>query len=192
MTLRFFLAAALACAAPATAVQAASSGLRGEVIIGYDNTDIDIDEFEAFDLDIDADADGFLYGGRIGYDLALPFSPKLSVGVDAEVTDSTGEIEFGFGAIGEDFDIDVGRDLYIGGRVSYDVIDRLTAYGTVGYTNLEVLTEFDDETLDGIRLGAGLQFQLLGSIYVLGEYRYSNYESDVSRNQVISGIGYRF
>ncbi|MEO0500438.1 MAG: outer membrane beta-barrel protein [Pseudomonadota bacterium] len=191
MISHYVLASALALTTFATTAHAAS-GLRGEVIIGYDNADIELDDFEAFDLNIDVDTDGFLYGGRVGYDVPLPFSPQLSVGLDAEVTDSTGDFDFGFGAVGDEIDVDLGRDLYIGGRVTYDILDRLFAYGTVGYTNLEVLTDFEDETLDGIRLGAGLQFQLIGSIYVLGEYRYSNYESDVSRNQVISGIGYRF
>ena len=46
--------------------------------------------------------------------------------------------------------------------------------------------------LDGVRVGAGLQYAIGGKSYVGGEYRYSNYEADVSRHQLALTVGTRF
>ena len=50
----------------------------------------------------------------------------------------------------------------------------------------------DSTTLDGYRVGAGAQFNLAGKAYVGGEYRFSDYEEDVSRHQVALTVGTRF
>jgi outer membrane immunogenic protein len=46
--------------------------------------------------------------------------------------------------------------------------------------------------LKGYRLGAGAQFGLGGKAYVGGEYRFSDYEQDVSRHQLALTVGTRF
>ena len=46
--------------------------------------------------------------------------------------------------------------------------------------------------LDGFRLGAGLQYLIGNGGYVGAEYRYSNYEQDFTRNQIVATFGYRF
>jgi outer membrane immunogenic protein len=45
---------------------------------------------------------------------------------------------------------------------------------------------------DGIRAGAGLEYALGQNLFVKAEYRYSNYEAGVERNQVVGGFGFRF
>ena len=45
---------------------------------------------------------------------------------------------------------------------------------------------------DGGRVGLGAQFLIGKSAYVGAEYRYSNYEAGLSRNQVALTVGTRF
>ena len=45
---------------------------------------------------------------------------------------------------------------------------------------------------DGLRVGAGVQMGLGSNLYAKGEYRYTNYESDFSRHQVLFGLGFEF
>ena len=44
----------------------------------------------------------------------------------------------------------------------------------------------------GWRVGAGAEFALSRNTFVKAEYRYSNYEGSLSRNQVVGGFGFRF
>lgn len=50
----------------------------------------------------------------------------------------------------------------------------------------------DYGNLDGLRLGIGLQQGLGGRLYPKVEYRYSNYEADAERHQLLAGIGVTF
>ena len=43
-----------------------------------------------------------------------------------------------------------------------------------------------------MRVGAGIQYAIGRNAFVNAEYRYSNYEDGVSRNQVLGGFGVRF
>ena len=92
--------------------------------------------------------------------------------------------------------VSTGRDLYVGARVTAAVNPKLNLYGKVGYTNARIKGEIngfkDAANGDGVRFGLGAQLGLGGNTYGLVEYRYSNYESDVSRNQVLAGLGLRF
>ena len=68
-------------------------------------------------------------------------------------------------------------------------------YAKAGYTNARAsVTGFGGANFDGIRAGAGVESharqQLADS--VRAEYRYSNYEADLSRNQGVIGLGFRF
>ena len=56
----------------------------------------------------------------------------------------------------------------------------------------EVLFDFESVRVDGVRVGAGVEHQLTSRAFVKAEYRYSNYEQGVSRNQVVAGVGLRF
>jgi outer membrane immunogenic protein len=180
-------AAALAATpAAAQAVAGAPAGGRVEVVAGYDKVKIDLNVLGVNDSIKDS---GVVYGIGAGYD--VPLNPTVSVGADVEATKSTAKEDLGFGT-----ELKAGRDLYAGGRVSVAVSPNTNLYAKAGYTNLRLKGEVagvnDSTNLDGYRLGAGAQVGLIGNAYLGGEYRYSDYESDVSRHQLVATLGTRF
>ena len=180
------LAAAAAAALVSTAASANDvSGFRVEAIAGWDQVR----------LSGEGNKSGFAYGAGIGYD--IPVGATVSVGVDAELSGSTAKLRESLR--GEFFEVKAGRDIYVGGRVTGKVADNVAVYAKAGYTNARLSTSsnipgFDDLSGNGggFRLGAGSQYLLGNGAYVGGEYRYSNYESDFSRNQIVATVGYRF
>ena len=117
--------------------------------------------------------------------------------------------------------VEVGRDIYVGGRVGMQVAPSTLLYAKGGYTNLAVEADYEgpDDTFefndnaDGFRVGAGVE-QLFGpNAYGKLEYRYSNYNNldfsddfdlddfdaedfdtdiDLDRHQVVAAVGWRF
>lgn len=191
-----FVTAAVAALLSTSAMAADITGARVEGIIGYDSPQVSIDDEDVDDLGLDFDMDGIVYGIGLGYDFAV--QPNLSVGVDAEYTDSTSDFDYSEGT--ESLDVSIGRDLYVGGRVTTAISDSFNLYGKVGYTNARVKARYSNGTDsfsetdngDGIRAGVGGQFALAGNSYLGLEYRYSNYEADVERHQVAASLGFRF
>jgi len=186
-----FVTAAAAVALFSTPAMAADiTGARVEGIIGYDSPKVDLIE------DVNVEIDGVVYGVGLGYDFAV--GQNLALGVDAEITDSSADFEI------DEADysarLSAGRDLYVGARLTTAVSDNFNLYGKLGYTNARVKGWEDDAgvrrsestNLDGIRAGVGGQFALAGNTYVGLEYRYSNYENEVSRHQVAASLGFRF
>ena len=176
------LAAGSAAALAATPAVAAPAGPRVEAIVGWDQARVDLgaDDFKD---------EGVLYGVGAGYDFGL--SNGASLGVDVEATDSTAKESNVAGSL------TAKRDLYAGGRVSFPIdAKNSNVYLKAGYTNARFKASDGvisvSENLDGYRLGAGAQFSLNGKAYVGGEYRYSNYENDVSRHQLALTLGTRF
>ena len=197
--MRKYLLAALAAtttvvATPALAQatgNAPGTGLRVEGIVGYDNARVP-----------GVDSSGVTYGARVGYDFD---AGGLVVGIDGEVTDSsTEECENGFEATGDEICAEFGRDLYVGGRVGARVGSNTLLYAGAGYTNARVNLDYDDgtaggldnfrlaEDLDGVRVSGGAEFGIGTNAFVRAEYRYSNYEQDIERHQVVGGFGFRF
>lgn len=174
----------VAAFAPAAAsAQTAPAGPRAEVIVGWDHANGD-----------GFDDDGIVYGLGIGYD--LPVSSRSSLGVDAEISDSSAKRTVALGG-GIDATYKAKRDLYVGARYSYAVADDLSLFATAGYTNQRLhaetsLGQSDSANLDGVRLGLGAQYDLSDNLYWTSSYRYSNYEAGFDRHQVVTGIGYRF
>jgi outer membrane immunogenic protein len=163
-------AAATAFASPAMAQDnTAPAGFRVEALVGYDHAG-------AFGQH----GDGVLFGVGAGYDFAV--NPTISLGVDAEASDSTTK----------DSGISAARDLYAGGRINFAVSPRANLYIKGGYTNARLKGFGGSANLDGFRVGAGGQVIVAGKTYVGAEYRYSNYESDFSRHQVALTVGTRF
>lgn len=164
---------------------AAPAGGRAELIVGFDQIRVDLS-----DLGVDETAkdEGVVFGIGAGYDFAA--SSAASFGVDVEVSESTVK-ESADGA-----SVKAGLDLYAGGRVTFPVSNAANVYLKAGYTSFRVKGEIEDEsdseTLGGWRLGAGGQFGLGTNAYVGGEYRYSDYENDVSRHQFVVTVGSRF
>src|SRR5262245_11956059 len=111
MTILAATAAALTVATPAIAqdnsapVKSAPAGFRVEALVGWDHPGA-----SGFH------ADGVLFGIGAGYDLAV--SDTVSLGVDAEASDSTAKKD----------GVSTRRDLYAGGRVNFAVSDRANLY----------------------------------------------------------------
>lgn len=180
---------AIAAVAAPAAAQTAPTGIRVEGLVGYDALRVDLEEFGVDDELKDND---LFYGLGAGYDFAV--SPGVSAGVDVEWSDSNNKEDFDDGE--ENAEIGTGRDLYAGGRVTLPVSASTNVYAKAGYTNLNIKGEVDgvDDSfdLDGYRLGAGAQFGIGSNAYVGGEYRFSDYEEDVTRHQVAATLGMRF
>lgn len=177
-------------ATPAVAQTAqAPTGPRVEALVGYDALRVDLEDFGVDEKLKDND---LFYGIGGGYDVAV--SPGLSLGADVELSGSNNKADFDDGE--ENAEIRTGRDVYAGGRVTMPISDVANVYAKAGYTNLKIKGEVDgvDDSfsLDGYRLGAGAQFGLGGNAYVGGEYRFSDYEQDLSRHQVAATLGLRF
>jgi len=118
--------------------------------------------------------DGFVYGGAIGYDLQ---SGSVVYGIEGEISDTTA----GPGAI-------IGRDLYIGGRLGYALSPKALLYVKAGYDNFRVF----GTNLDGVRVGAGLEYNVSDSIFLRGEYRYTDSQFGIDRHQAIAAVGFKF
>lgn len=196
-----FIAAALlagAAAAPAMAQDvipsAAGTGPRIEALVGFDAPK--------------GVKNGVAYGVGAGFDFT---ALGATVGIEGEyMGTSTDDIERDVFVVGDEQSQGLGRDLYVGGRVgaNLDLLGSSFVYAKAGYTNQRVRTAYDDggngdadfnigENLDGVRVGAGLEFGIptlgLGSAaYLKTEYRYSNYELGFEKHQAIAGIGFRF
>ena len=114
-------------------------------------------------------------------------SGNIVYGVELEATESTGKLSTAVG------NIEVGRDLYAGGRLGYVLGDSTLLYAKAGYTNARSSSPgLGGANGDGVRVGAGLEFKLSENTFARGEYRYSNYEDGVSRNQGLIGLGVKF
>ena len=179
-------------ATPALAQPAGNfSGLRVEGVVGYDRTDVE-----------DEGSDGVTYGAGVGYDLQ---TGGMVIGVEGEATDSTvDECVTSVTVTGDELCAQLGRDLYVGGRVGAAINPNVLVYGKAGYTNNRVALDYEDgtagttldfergENLDGLRVGGGLEFALGPNSYAKTEYRYSNYEQGFDKHQVVAGFGFRF
>jgi outer membrane immunogenic protein len=197
---KFYLLAlpVLAFAAPAQAQD--TSGFRVELVGALDKIKprlgVDSDEFNPND-DTDVDA---AYGVGVGFDFLN--SPALRVGVDLEFTETTAARNFidNDNVVGE---AKFGTDLYAGGRVTVP-LGRFSLVGKVGYTAFEVETNItaatfvdpfkDNDRLKGIRGAVGFQYtgDETDRVYYGLEFRYSDYEKNVTRHQVALVLGTRF
>lgn len=173
---KYVLAAAIAAgfAAPAMAQDnAAFTGFRVEGLVGYDNVGVSGLK----------NPDGVLYGVGIGYDMA---AGGAVIGIEADVTDSSAKVSL------PGPDIETDRDLYVGARVGAIVGSGLL-YVKAGYTNARIeVNGLGGSNGDGFRAGAGYEYVISAKSFVKVEYRYSNYEADLTRNQVVAGFGVRF
>lgn len=182
---------ALAATAPASAADLV--GPRVEVTAGLDRVNFDLNNYG---LGNDVKAGGVTGGGNVGYDVAI--GGGLIAGVEAGVTWSTADRTLTNGTDTATFKS--GRDFDLSARLGSQIGPRTLLYGKAGYTNLRVSDEgmvaglalTNRTNLDGYRLGVGVEQGLGTNTYVKGEYRYSNYEQDVTKNEVLAGVGIRF
>lgn len=179
----------------ATATPASAEGFRAEVHGGWDHARADGPGINNNDSD-----SGIVYGIGAGYDFAI--APKVELGLDLSADlSSMEECETSVVLPNDRACLDAGRDLAAAVRLGYKVSPRGTVYALAGYTNARFrfdyttpagVTTRDGRNLDGFRLGAGYQHGFGEKAYGKVEYRYSNYESDVSRHQVLLGVGLNF
>nr|WP_295373647.1 porin family protein [uncultured Sphingosinicella sp.] len=198
------------------------TGFRVEGIAGFDRLssgDRD-DGQDTSDDEGDESLEGAAFGAGAGFDFDLG---GVVAGVEAEYLESTAEQEFdetvdGINVTGG---FEVGRDIYVGGRIGFRAGPSTLVYGKAGYTNTSIEANFDgggdrfefDSNVDGWRLGAGIE-QLFGPrAYGKLEYRYSKYNNldfsddfdlddldsedlqtniDLDRHQIVAGVGIRF
>jgi outer membrane immunogenic protein len=179
----------------AAASPAAAEGFRAEIHGGWDHVRSDGPGINNNDSD-----SGIVYGIGAGYDFSI--APKVELGIDLSADLSTmEECENGVLLPNDRACLDAGRDLAAALRLGYKVSDRGTLYALAGYTNARFrfdyttpagVTTRDGRNLDGFRLGAGYQHDFGEKMYGKVEYRYSNYEADVTRHQVLMGVGVKF
>ncbi|HEX6376732.1 MAG TPA: outer membrane beta-barrel protein [Allosphingosinicella sp.] len=176
--------AVLAAAAPASA-----EGFRAEVHGGWDQAR----------ADGDGDS-GLVYGIGAGYDIALGEKAEIGLDLSADLS-SMKECERSVILVNDEACLRAGRDLAAAVRVGYKVAPRGTLYALAGYTNARFRFDYTtpagvttrvSDNLDGFRLGAGYQQGFGERMYGKVEYRYSNYESDITRHQVLLGAGVTF
>jgi outer membrane immunogenic protein len=144
--------------------------------------------------------DGLLYGVGAGYDVAV--APRVFLGAEVNADFSTAEkCERAVLAGNDKLCIRARRDLSAVGRLGFGVAAGSQVYLLAGYANARVSADYtpatgaritESATADGLRLGAGFQRALGSSAYTKVEYRYSNYEADTVRHQLIAGFGLRF
>jgi outer membrane immunogenic protein len=208
---------AMVSAAPAFAQDRAPfTGPRVEALVGYDmvRSGEEDDGTNTSENEGDESIDGLAYGVGVGFDFDLG---GVVLGIEGEYAESEGKQEFGETIDGTEFlgNIEIGRDLYVGGRIGAAVTPRTLIYAKAGYTNTSIESAFTsssdsvdfDTSVDGYRLGAGVEQMLGTNLYLKAEYRYSNYNGlafdddlfgdenvdiDLDRHQVVAGLGFRF
>lgn len=130
-----------------------------------------------------------------GYDVAL--GEQLFVGIEGSADASSAKKCVG--ASGAFACIKAGRDLSAVARIGWKLSDMSRVYVLGGYANGRIKGTFDDGTTvttiangDGVRGGAGVELDFGSRLFGKLEYRYTNYQGDFSRNQVIVGFGVQF
>ena len=196
------LCAAL-CATPAIAQDAGtpSSGFYTGPIVGIDDLESDRAGGGGY---------GFVYGGVVGYDFSTPTSV---FGLEAELTDSNANNNAsGLLTLADKARLSNGLDLYAGVRAGFRPGRSNLIYAKAGYTNLDVKGTYTSaagtttsvkDTLDGVRVGIGVEFGLTSNVALRTEYRYSWYGSfdnvgspnlnyDMDRQQGTASLLFRF
>lgn len=205
-----------ACPAFAQDAQAAFTGPRVEATVGWDMSKSGSSVDDDTTRDLDQSIDGLLYGGGVGFDVAM--GDTFVVGAEAELTDSKASADndgvpntFNLGRV------EAGRDIYVGARAGFVVGERLLVYAKGGYTNARFNLVGTDGTVDldqrldtdGWRVGAGAEMALSENAFAKVEYRYSKYNEaefdfngetpdssrftiDTDRHQVVASVGFRF
>jgi len=175
-----YLSAALFAAAVATPALAQNTapaapsftGPRIEAHVGYDNVRIGSDL---------GHADGVTFGAGAGYDFALGGSVIAGVEVNGDFSTA------------DKFGIDAKRDLDASVRIGTSLGTSGLIYAKVGYANARFgASGVGSGNADGVRGAIGYEMMFGHGVYGKAEYRYTNYEAGISRNQGIVGVGYRF
>lgn len=169
------------------------TGPRVEAVIGWDQLRFDISDYGEAGR---AKRSDLGYGVAAGYDMLL--SPNLIGGLEAGLNFSDGDYAFGDSTTGGS--LHAGRDLSLAARLGTKLSENALLYGKIGYSNFRTRstqtiagTSTSSLTnLDGVLLGVGAEVAISPRAYLKSEYRYTNYEKGVARNDILTGIGVRF
>ena len=112
---------------------------------------------------------GFSYGVSAGYDVKLV--GPLTVGVEAGLDNV--------------FDR---ADINVGARIGAALNNHTLAFVDAGYDNYRNLASHN---LNGLRVGGGLQVNVLGPVYGTVEYHHTDL-GGTHKNAVAAGVGVRF
>jgi opacity protein-like surface antigen len=196
------LLAATAVAVPATAAE--FSGFRAEIQGGWDNPVANHDIYDAsnnFQYTYHESHSGFMYGGEVGYD--FPVSEKIIIGALANVGGTTVKLQPNLPTNFYSTNANVGVNWNIAARAGVKVADSTLLYTSLGYSNTEIhyyttnsnnsaLSFEDSHRYGGFLVAAGVEQAFAERFYGKLEYRYGDYQSGVSRNQIVAGVGMRF
>ena len=116
-----------------------------------------------------ADTTNVTYGVGAGYDVQFG---KVVAGVEAGVDNV--------------FDR---RDIAVGARLGYVLNENVLAFTKVSYSNFKPTNRL---TLEGVRVGGGLEVNVVGPVYAKVEYRYTDFEGTTGKHGGLVGVGYRF
>lgn len=116
------------------------------------------------------DATNITYGAGVGFDAEL--YKNVVVGLEANVDNV--------------FDR---RNIGASARLGYVFNDKVMLYGKVGYANWKQVTSKD---LEGLRLGAGVEYKITGPFYGKLEYRYTDFKGKTGQHGALAGVGVRF
>ena len=199
---------ALSASSPALAQQETFSGPHVEAIAGWGSGDPSADPRSG------KHDDGLVYGVSAGYDLRFG---NVVVGALGEISDATGsgcaQVDQPAGAVGSGIAAIAGRyctkesrTLFGGIRLGYAVGERSLLYISGGYVSARKSSSFDGtvasasvkssghDSLDGFRIGGGVERALSSHVFVKAEYRYTaaGYHLRSDQHQLVTGIGYRF
>jgi outer membrane immunogenic protein len=179
----------VATLALATATPASAEGFRAEIHGGWDHPSVG-----------HSDDDGIVYGVGLGYDLNI--GSKAFIGADLSLDDSSSrDCDHSVFAANDRLCVNAGRDIAAGVRLGVNLTPKDKIYALGAYTNARIkaryttaggVTTHDADNLDGFRLGAGYERMLGSNTYAKLEYRYSNYEQNVDRHQLLVGVGLTF
>ncbi|RED17814.1 outer membrane immunogenic protein [Parasphingopyxis lamellibrachiae] len=168
-------------------------GPRVEATIGWNQLQFDLRNPQTSENETNSELG---WGFAAGYD--VPIGSNLIAGVEAGISFSDDEYSFEDGSVTRSYD--GSRDIALMGRLGTRIGNNALGYLAAGYSNYRtdefvenggILTS-ETVNLDGLRLGAGLEVALTPSTYLKSEYRHTIYEDDISRNEILTGIGFRF
>lgn len=183
--------------APAATPAREFAGFRAEANIGYDQTGADT---------VGATLRGVRVGGAVGYDLAIgrhfTIGAEAGIGWNVAGKESIGLISGSSSP--STYQVSAAHDLDISARVGYAASAKTLVYAKAGWTDAAYRYSFGPPSnytgygsLEGVRLGAGLEQKLGKNVYAKAEYRYTLYGDDYgdqnsNRHQLLTGIGVRF
>lgn len=114
----------------------------------------------------------------------------LNAGLDTTVLDSN--VRLGV-EVSTDNIFNRDREVGVAARAGYVFNDAVLVYGKAGYANFRNIN-FQDRatTLEGLRVGGGLEAALTDNVYGKLEYRYTDFNGRAGKHGAVAGFGLRF